>query len=211
MTDRAELLTVSALALALPVAIVATAVATETRIFEFTIGRTLAALAADAVILAAASFILRRRGWSIRPFRVHVAPLTVVAAVLLAITYIWASGIVFSFTRTIALPEVGVMVVPAGPVWLTVVSLIAGAFLEEAFASAYLVEAFERMHVTHVVAWSAAVRAAFHLYQGPSSTICVFLLGLALAHIYRRERNIGIPFVAHTLINLTLFYFTTRG
>jgi membrane protease YdiL (CAAX protease family) len=209
MTDRAELLTISALALSLPLAWVVVALAQHMRVLEYTTAMTVEGLAFEVGVIAVAAIILRKRGWSGRPFRIRITPLTLLIGVMLTILYVWTSWIVFSIT-TRYVPEVRLIVRHTAPVWLTVVFFVANSFFEEAFASAYLVEAFERGGVVHVVTWSAAIRAAYHLYQGPSGAITVFFLGAALAQIYRRERNIGIPFAAHTIINLAIFYFATR-
>jgi membrane protease YdiL (CAAX protease family) len=210
MTDRAELLTISALALSLPMAGVVRALTQHTRVAEYSAARTIAMLAFELAVIAIGAFILRRRGWSARPFRVRITPLAILIGVMLTILYVWTSWIVFSVTMRFV-PEVRLIVRHTAPVWLTITFFVVNSFFEEAFASAYLVEAFERAKVVHVVTWSAAIRAAYHLYQGPSGTICVFLLGAALAQIYRRERHIGIPFTAHTIINVAIYYFGRSG
>jgi len=209
MTDRAEVCTISALALSLPMAGVVRALVMQSRTLEYTTARTLVMLAFELAVIAAGAILLRRRGWSGRPFRLRITPLTILIGVMLAILYVWTSWIVYSITARMV-PEVRIIVRHTAPVWLTVVFFLVNSFFEEAFASAYLVEAFERANVVHAVTWSAAIRAAYHLYQGPSGAITVFFLGAALAQIYRRERNIGIPFAAHTIINLAIYYFATR-
>jgi membrane protease YdiL (CAAX protease family) len=209
MTDRAELAAVCALALSLPLVGVVVALAQHMRVVEYTTAMTVEGLAFEVGVIAVAAIILRKRGWSGRPFRIRITPLTLLIGVMLTILYVWTSWIVFSITARYV-PEVRLIVRHTAPTWLTVVFFVVNSFFEEAFASAYLVEAFERAKVVHVVTWSAAIRAAYHLYQGPSGAITVFFLGAALAQIYRRERNIGIPFVAHTIINLAIFYFATQ-
>lgn len=210
MTDRAEVMAVSGLALSLPMAGVVRSLVKHSTVADYTTSKTIAMLAFELGVIAIAALILRRRGWSMRAFRIRITPLTILLGVMLTILYIWTSWTVFSITMRF-IPEVRLIVRHTAPVWLTVLFFVVNSFFEEAFASAYLVEAFERAKVVHVVTWSAAIRAAYHLYQGPSGAITVFFLGAALAQIYRRERNIGIPFVAHTMINLVIFYFGRRG
>lgn len=71
----------------------------------------------------------------------------------------------------------------------------------ELLASAYLIESFERTGNHHPLTWAAAIRASYHLYQGPLGAISIFFLGLAFGAIYRRARDMTLPFIAHTAIN----------
>ena len=204
MSDRVERIVVSAIALSLPLAGTITALLTHQRVFEYTTRKTIGAAAFEIIVLLIGWRILRTRGWEFRPFRLHFDWTNLTAGFLCVPAYLLLTYVVYSLGRNLV-PDLLVVVRHTAPRWMTMSSFILNSYFEESFASAYLIESFERTGNEHPVTWSAAIRASYHLYQGPLGAICIFFLGLAFAAIYRRTRDMTLPVVAHTAINATLF------
>lgn len=95
--------------------------------------------------------------------------------------------------------------------WWTVPVLILAALqnalLEEVVVAGYLIERLEQLGWRHgtVVAASALMRGAYHLYQGIGPFVGNAVMGVVFAEYYRRRRRTMPLVVAHTLIDVVAF------
>lgn len=103
--------------------------------------------------------------------------------------------------------------------WWTVPVLVLAALqagvLEEVVVVGYLMTRLEQAgwRVAAVVAASALVRGAYHLYQGFGGFVGNVAMGVVFALVWRRTRRVGPLVVAHTLIDIVAFvgYTLLRG
>jgi membrane protease YdiL (CAAX protease family) len=95
--------------------------------------------------------------------------------------------------------------------WWTVPVLIASALanglVEEVVAVAYLVTRLEqlRWRPWALLAASAVLRGAYHLYQGIGPALGNLVMGLVFAEFYRRTRRVAPLVGAHTLLDVVAF------
>lgn len=95
--------------------------------------------------------------------------------------------------------------------WWTVPVLILAAvqnaLLEEVVAVGYLMERLAelRWSVPAIIAASALLRGAYHLYQGPGAFIGNVVMGVVFAEYYRRRRRVMPLVVAHTALDVVAF------
>jgi membrane protease YdiL (CAAX protease family) len=103
--------------------------------------------------------------------------------------------------------------------WWTIPVLVlqaAGtAIEEEVIVGAYLLHRLRQMGVgdTRALAASAALRGAYHLYQGPGQFISNAVLGLFFGRIYQRSGRSAPLVLAHFIIDAVAFvgYLELRG
>lgn len=203
MTDRTERVVISAIALSLPLAGTVAALVTNRRVFEYSLTKIVTAASFEIIVLLIGWRILRARGWTFQPFRLHFDWTSLAAGFLFAPGYLLLTYVVYSIGRSfLHLPAI--LVRHTTPPLMTLTFFVLNSYFEESFASAYLIESFERTGNQRALTWAAAIRASYHLYQGPLGAICIFLLGLAFGAIYKRTRDITLPFIAHTAINTTI-------
>ncbi len=88
-----------------------------------------------------------------------------------------------------------------------VLAALKNALLEEVVAAGYLVERLEELgwRPLAVVAASALLRGAYHLYQGIGPGLANVAMGVVFAEYYRRRRRTMPLVVAHTLIDVVAF------
>ncbi|WP_324653417.1 CPBP family intramembrane glutamic endopeptidase [Georgenia sp. H159] len=88
-----------------------------------------------------------------------------------------------------------------------VLAALKNALLEEVVAAGYLVERLEEMgwRPAAVVAASALLRGAYHLYQGIGPGLANVAMGVVFAEYYRRRRRTMPLVVAHTLLDVVAF------
>jgi len=95
--------------------------------------------------------------------------------------------------------------------WWTVpvliLSALKNALVEEVIAAGYLVERLEDLgwRPAGVVAASALLRGAYHLYQGIGPGLANVAMGVIFAEYYRRRRRTMPLVVAHTLLDVVAF------
>ncbi|GAB2689513.1 CPBP family intramembrane glutamic endopeptidase [Thalassiella azotivora] len=95
--------------------------------------------------------------------------------------------------------------------WWTVpvllLSAVKNAVLEEVVAVGYLMERLPRLgwSPVAVVAASAVLRGAYHLYQGFGAFVGNVVMGVVFAEVYRRTRRVMPLVVAHTVIDVVAF------
>ncbi|QNH14532.1 type II CAAX endopeptidase family protein [Xanthomonas sp. SI] len=82
------------------------------------------------------------------------------------------------------------------------VSLINPIF-EEVFVCAYVIRALQRNHSpAFAVNVSVAIRASYHLYQGPIGAISLVIVGLILGWWFARTGRLWPAIIAHGLMDL---------
>ncbi|HLV04092.1 CPBP family intramembrane glutamic endopeptidase [uncultured Georgenia sp.] len=88
-----------------------------------------------------------------------------------------------------------------------VLAALKNALVEEVIAAGYLVERVEQLgwRPAAVVAASALLRGAYHLYQGIGPGLANVAMGVVFAEYYRRRRRTMPLVVAHTLIDVVAF------
>lgn len=97
------------------------------------------------------------------------------------------------------------------PYWWTVpvllLAALQNALLEEVVAVAYLTERLGQLRwsVPVIIAASALLRGAYHLYQGPGMAVGNVAMGVLFAWYYHRKRRIMPLVVAHTALDVVAF------
>lgn len=203
MSDRVERVVICAIALSVPIAGTIVAMVRNRQVFEYTTAKVVEAVVFELFALFIGWRILRARGWSSQPFRLHFDWTNLAGGFFCVPAYLLLTYVVFSIGRALA-PSLQVFVRHTSPPWLSLSFFVLNSYFEESFVSAYLIESFDRTGNRHGVAWAAAIRASYHLYQGPLGAISIFFLGLGFGTIYKRTRDITLPFIAHTAINATI-------
>ncbi|QNH23135.1 CAAX protease self-immunity [Xanthomonas sp. GW] len=85
---------------------------------------------------------------------------------------------------------------------VVVVSLINPIF-EEVFVCAYVIRALQRNHSpAFAVNVSVAIRASYHLYQGPIGAISLVIVGLIFGWWFARTGRLWPAIIAHGLMDL---------
>ncbi|WP_369934796.1 CPBP family intramembrane glutamic endopeptidase [Xanthomonas tesorieronis] len=85
---------------------------------------------------------------------------------------------------------------------VVVVSLINPIF-EEVFVCAYVIRVLQRRHSpAFAVNVSVAIRASYHLYQGPIGAISLVIVGLILGWWFARTGRLWPAIIAHGLMDL---------
>ncbi|MBO9829545.1 CPBP family intramembrane metalloprotease [Xanthomonas sp. A2111] len=100
-------------------------------------------------------------------------------------------------------PSMDAMV--AGPLSAGVVVLVSllNPIFEEVFVCAYVIRALERRHSpAFAVNVSVAIRASYHLYQGPVGAIGIVVVGLILGWWVARTGRLWPAIVAHAALDL---------
>ncbi len=168
---------------------------------------TLISIGFELIVGLAALWFLARRRFPLRRFRLRLRPDLLFTGSVLGMVMVGASTMIHWFFLAIIprADEIGVSSIRnTAPVALMLAYLIWNSFFEEAFVLAYPVTAFENAGAWPVVLGSAALRASYHIYQGPAAAATVFVEGLFLGAIYWRSRDLTIPFVVHTVVNVIL-------
>lgn len=98
-----------------------------------------------------------------------------------------------------------------GAYWWTVPVLVLAALqnslLEEVVAVGYLIERLEELRwgVPAILAASALLRGAYHLYQGPGMAVGNVVMGIVFGWYYLRRRRVMPLVVAHTALDVVAF------
>ncbi len=93
---------------------------------------------------------------------------------------------------------------------LTLSTILAVSFVnaayEEIFVTGYLMSAIgEKWRATTAIALSVAVRALYHLYQGPVAAFAIGAMGLMFAIYYVRGGKLWPLIVAHFILDVLSF------
>ena len=88
-----------------------------------------------------------------------------------------------------------------------VLSALQNALLEEVVAVGYLMERLRELRwaVPAVIAASALLRGAYHLYQGPGMAVGNVLMGVVFSWYYLRRRRVMPLVIAHTTLDVVAF------
>jgi membrane protease YdiL (CAAX protease family) len=98
-----------------------------------------------------------------------------------------------------------------GDHWWTVpvliLSAVENAVLEEVVVIGYLFTRLRQLawHVVAIIALSALIRGAYHLYQGIGPFFANLIMGVIFGLIYLRWKRVGPLVVAHSLLDITAF------
>jgi membrane protease YdiL (CAAX protease family) len=162
----------------------------------------------ESIAFAVAASVLWSRGWRANDFLPRISWwLTFVGVVLggaallvdflssaLIGSLVGGHNFLIEFAESISLSL---------PVAL-LVSIVNGAY-EEFFLSRYLLEALAGYGAPVALGFSALVRVACHLHQGPTGAVTVLLFGLILTLFYWRYREVWPVMVAHMLADFVAF------
>jgi membrane protease YdiL (CAAX protease family) len=91
--------------------------------------------------------------------------------------------------------------ISSSPVLLIAVSLINPMF-EEGFLLGYLLDRIQPASVWFFVILTTAIRVSYHLYQGWVGVIGLIPMGIVMALVYWRTRNLMPVYFAHALMDL---------
>lgn len=88
-----------------------------------------------------------------------------------------------------------------------VLSALQNALLEEVVAVGYLMERLADLRWTApaIIAASALLRGAYHLYQGPGMAVGNVVMGVVFSWYYLRRRRVMPLVVAHTTLDVVSF------
>jgi membrane protease YdiL (CAAX protease family) len=98
-----------------------------------------------------------------------------------------------------------------GDHWWTVpvliLSAVENALLEEVVVIGYLFTRLRQLawNVVAIIALSAVIRGAYHLYQGIGPFFANLIMGAIFSLIYLRWKRVGPLVVAHTLLDIAAF------
>jgi membrane protease YdiL (CAAX protease family) len=98
-----------------------------------------------------------------------------------------------------------------GDHWWTVpvliLSAVENAVLEEVVVIGYLFTRLRELawNVVAIIALSAVIRGAYHLYQGIGPFFANLIMGVIFSLIYLRWKRVGPLVVAHSLLDITAF------
>jgi membrane protease YdiL (CAAX protease family) len=98
-----------------------------------------------------------------------------------------------------------------GDHWWTVpvliLSAVENAVLEEVVVIGYLFTRLRQLawNVVAIIALSAVIRGAYHLYQGIGPFFANLIMGVIFSLIYLRWKRVGPLVVAHSLLDITAF------
>lgn len=98
-----------------------------------------------------------------------------------------------------------------GDHWWTVpvliLSAVENAVLEEVVVIGYLFTRLRQLawNVVTIIALSAVIRGAYHLYQGIGPFFANLIMGVIFGLIYLRWKRVGPLVVAHSLLDITAF------
>jgi membrane protease YdiL (CAAX protease family) len=98
-----------------------------------------------------------------------------------------------------------------GDHWWTVpvliLSAVENAVLEEVVVIGYLFTRLRQLawNVVAIIALSAVIRGAYHLYQGIGPFFANLIMGVIFGLIYLRWKRVGPLVVAHSLLDITAF------
>jgi membrane protease YdiL (CAAX protease family) len=156
-------------------------------------------LAIEVVTGTIAAFVLRARGWKLSDFGMRISmPLTIAGMVLFIGANI-SIAVFYEAFRAISGTDPASATQPVMRAsWLAVILLLAiDPLYEETLEVAYNVRATERFGAGFAITFSALLRFACHLYQGPIAALTLLPLGLIFAAVYWKWRRVWPLTVAH--------------
>lgn len=208
LSDRSELVLVSAIAFSIVTVSSAWMLLSGVRQVDLSTARVLRGIVIELLILGLVAAILRARGWTLDRLGLRFSWKAALAGVPFFILYL----LLYWITATVVLlvwpaaREVWVFrYTVSAPFWLLLAMLVVNSFFEEILVTGYVITALSRNGAALAITASTLLRFAYHLYQGPLASISVIPLGLAFGAMFWRGRNLWPLIVAHTIANVVAF------
>lgn len=201
-----ELLAVVAIALGLPIYWSFSAVLAPTGEPSFSEASLWGMVLYELLVLALLVPVLWFRGWTPQVLGLHWQGRDIRPAIGLLIACIVACYPLNWLGAGMAEevnPSMDAMV--AGKLSLTAVVAVSllNPIFEEVFVCAYVIRVLQRSHSpAFAVNVSVAIRASYHLYQGPIGAISLVVVGLILGWWFARTGRLWPAIVAHGLMDL---------
>ncbi|MBN6113782.1 CPBP family intramembrane glutamic endopeptidase [Xanthomonas bonasiae] len=201
-----ELLAVVAIALGLPIYWSFSAVLAPTGEPSFSEASLWGMVLYELLVLALLVPVLWFRGWTLQVLGLHWQRRDIRPAIGLLIACIVACYPVNWLGAGMAEevnPSMDAMV--AGKLSLTAVVAVSllNPIFEEVFVCAYVIRVLQRSHSpAFAVNVSVAIRASYHLYQGPVGAISLVVVGLILGWWFARTGRLWPAIIAHGLMDL---------
>lgn len=149
---------------------------------------------------------LRWRGAPLHAFRVRLSWDALIIGGLFGLLLIPLSGVIYMFALRIpGFAQYGVHAFrDTAPMPLTLVFLAVNSWFEETFILALPRAARPEWRAATFIVLTSLLRASYHAYQGPAGLASIFVLGMFMAAVYWRTRDLAIPIIAHTVMNFVL-------
>ncbi|MBN6104711.1 CPBP family intramembrane metalloprotease [Xanthomonas sp. CFBP 8703] len=201
-----ELLAVVAIALGLPIYWSFSAVLAPTGEPSFSEASLWGMVLYELLVLALLVPVLWFRGWTPQVLGLHWQGRDIRPAIGLLIACIVACYPLNWLGAGMAEevnPSMDAMV--AGKLSLTAVVAVSllNPIFEEVFVCAYVIRVLQRSHSpAFAVNVSVAIRASYHLYQGPIGAISLVVVGLILGWWFARTGRLWPAIIAHGLMDL---------
>jgi len=201
-----ELLAIVAIALGLPIYWSFSAVLAPTVEPSFSEASLWGMVLYELLVLALLVPVLWFRGWTLQVLGLHWQRRDIRSAIGLLIACIVACYPLNWLGAGMAEevnPSMDAMVAgKLSPTAVVAVSLLNPIF-EEVFVCAYVIRVLQRSHSpAFAVNVSVAIRASYHLYQGPIGAISLVVVGLILGWWFARTGRLWPAIIAHGLMDL---------
>lgn len=214
LSDRAELLLVTALCFSWFIVSSLLVLLSGHRRFEMTSHAAAGAIALELLLLALSFFILRTRGWTLDRLGLRFSWKAAAAGIPLFVMYL----LIYLVTATLLLQvwpgaryALTVRYANSAPFWLLLLFIVVNSFFEESVVTAYVITALSRNGAAMAITASTLLRFTYHLYQGPLASISILPLGLLFGTMFWRWRNVWPLIVAHTIANVVAFAVMPQG
>jgi membrane protease YdiL (CAAX protease family) len=157
----------------------------------------------ELCILLALGIFLSMRGWTFKALGVTPAwKDSLIGLPLLGTAYAAYFALWLAFGNAIP----GANDIPEGMITsdlqmpTVVLTSIVNGFFEEIFVCGYVIAVLsQRRSATFAVNVSIAIRATYHLYQGPFALLSIVPLGLVFGHWFARTKRLWPVIIAHVL------------
>jgi CAAX protease family protein len=159
----------------------------------------------EALLLTIVLAILHIRGWNPAKLGLRFSAGAALSGLVLFVWYLlfyWATwfAVVWTFP-TVAREQPFKFVMSAHPA-VMILFIVFNSFFEEIVATGYVITALSRDGAAVAISASTLLRFAYHLYQGPLSTISILPLGILFGIVFWKWRSLWPMLVAHTALNL---------
>lgn len=171
----------------------------------YTVARVLRLLGFELFASGASLLYLRWRRFPMDVFRLRLTWQSLGVGFFTSLVLYILTGVVYRIAFLV-LPAGGVVSFRmAAPAALFLAFLIFNSWFEETFLLAFPSAAFDGWSAATMILVTSALRASYHIYQGLAGAVAIFAAGVLLASVYRRTRDLTIPVVAHTVMNVISF------
>jgi membrane protease YdiL (CAAX protease family) len=176
------------------------------RVADYTTGRVVFGIVFELVVGIGGILFLRWREFPLQVLRVRFSMDAIVIGGLLGLLLIPMTGIVYNVALRIpGFANLGVREFrDSAPFALTLIFLVINSWFEESFVMALPVAMFPEWRAGQMILFTSLLRVSYHVYQGPAGTLAIFAFGAAVAAVYWRTRDLSIPILAHTVMNVVL-------